>query len=582
MKFTVWQVTSCLWAVKLLYSVTEGVRTDWQAEKTSANHISCLTNATVTLDADSDWFSTSHSEFDFPSLILDDPGFSYFRSLEFFLAHDAFCGQPLTEVTLPRVAKSLDVKKAQLRQRLKVKQLQQGLKSISKTDETFLRQELKMFAQAEDAHVAPAVELHMFPSDMQNLKAPWRVLLIPRAKEVFGQRLFLCQQATQQEPCIAELQFEPLPFRLQTWFGYWDSYLDTHRSTPNSVLLLAEIGLVTGVAAFATSVVVITVIWWGLGHSKDKSDLAAEFLQAEYPKQYRLIQHACPTPDADCKGGQQPLEAGTEVEVLEVKIDQRCSGLSAVACGDWEELLRRLRGRSGTAVWGRIESCDQQSWLMLCDIDAGLVKVIESQVQLDAKYRALPILVPSYSTFIGETLVLLTSFLSSVWCVVETVGRVSALVLVLQLYLIHSFVLKQRRDMVSLGLEYENLLQTRGMLLQLPERYTESRIVYCLMSSAVVQVALYVFGQWRAALNFIVSFLVFVALHVQAVRTVISGLGCWRTPQMEVSEFHAFRTQQLERTLERPAKLSVDTARRWLAFQCVTVLFLFVGMMVPA
>ena len=525
---------------------------------------------------------TSHSEFDFPSLILDDPGFSYFQSLEFFLAHDAACGQPLTEVTLPKVAKSLDIKKAQLRQRLKVKQLQQGLKSISKTDETFLRQELNTFAQAEDAHVAPAVELHMFPSDIHNLKAPWRLLIIPRAKEVFGQRLFLCHPSTQQDTCIAELQFEPLPFRLQTWFGYWDSYLDTHRSTPNSVLLLAEIGLVIGIVAFVTSMVVVTVIWWGLGHAKDTADLAAQFLQAEYPKRFCLIQHACPTLDADCQGGQQPLEAGTEVEILEVKLDERCSGLSAVACGDWKELLRRLRGRPGTAIWGRMKSCDQPSWIMLCDVDAGLVKVMENQAQLEAKYQALPTLVPSHAAFIGETLVLQTSFLSSVWCVVERIGRVSALVLVVQLYLIHSFILKQRRDVVSLGLEYEDLLQTRGVLLQLPEKYKESRVFYGLLSLSVVQVSFYVSRQWGSALDFIVSFIVFVALHVQAMRTVLSGLGCWRTPQMEVSEFHVFRTKPLERTLDRPAKLSVDTARRWLAFQCVTVLFLFAGMMVLA
>ena len=265
---------------------------------------------------------TDPLDFDFPSLIFENPGLNFLQALELFVAEDAGCSKPLTEVNLQSVPTSLEGKMALLDQRFKVKSLKQGLKSAAKVDEEYFKKQLKAQKLVEEVQHVPAVELHMFPSDMDNIRSNWKALIVPRAKEVFGRHLFLCQSTAVDRPqCVAELPFEPLPFRLQTALGRWDPNLDLRRSSPNNFLLVAEVLLAGSLASLCCSVIVAIAAWAHKlkdddPHTDDPLTVSATFLNETLPKKYHLAQHADCLEDLEQDGGQtiiaqqDPLDAG--------------------------------------------------------------------------------------------------------------------------------------------------------------------------------------------------------------------------------------------------------------------------------
>ena len=201
---------------------------------------------------------TGSTEFDFPSLMFDDPDFNYLQSRQMFLAVKDDCREHLAGVNLHAVHMSLEGKQAMLEQRFKVKQLKRALHSASKMDEKYFKEQYRLTREKDMKHV-PVVELHMFPSDPRNATSIWKVLVVPRAREVFGRRLFLCKAADQ---CVADLNFEALPRRLQTWLGQWDSNLDMRRSTPTEVILFTEMAVIAGLIVLLGSLCGVGLLWW--------------------------------------------------------------------------------------------------------------------------------------------------------------------------------------------------------------------------------------------------------------------------------------------------------------------------------
>ena len=132
--------------------------------------------------------SKLRSHLDFLSLVFQsEPDFDYFRSREFFIAHDSACNAPMNDVTLLEQPKSLVNRKALLEQRFKVKQLKEGLRAAVKQDPNYLK---RWTGSKGDKQRLPAVELHMYPADPTNASAEWKVLLVPRVREVFGKTVF--------------------------------------------------------------------------------------------------------------------------------------------------------------------------------------------------------------------------------------------------------------------------------------------------------------------------------------------------------------------------------------------------------
>lgn len=79
----------------------------------------------------------------------------------------------------------------------------------------------KLKGPSGDHKVVPAVELHMFPIDPMNVSSTWKVLLVPTAQEVFGERLYLCNPNSVQTSATLTksdvFPHHPLVHHLEEW-----------------------------------------------------------------------------------------------------------------------------------------------------------------------------------------------------------------------------------------------------------------------------------------------------------------------------------------------------------------------------
>ena len=172
---------------------------------------------------------------EFESLVLKDPGFSFLEAQEFFISDDAACSTPLKVGSPMEVPVNEEAKRAQLQQRFVVKHIKESLTSMAKTDMGKAKKLGEIFVpHSGPTQRVPAVELHMFPENFE-VNSTWRVVLIPRIQELFGDIFFLCsKRPSKPATCIAELPFKPLPFRLKHLVkGWWSPSLDPLRSAPH-------------------------------------------------------------------------------------------------------------------------------------------------------------------------------------------------------------------------------------------------------------------------------------------------------------------------------------------------------------
>ena len=80
------------------------------------------------------------------------------------------------------------------------------------------------------------------------------------------------------------------------------------------------------------------------------------FLGAAVPKDYKLVRHLYLYKDAGVqRASDQPLDAGIDIVIQQMKLGGRKTILQALRDGDWKELLCRARGAPGVAVWGLLQ-----------------------------------------------------------------------------------------------------------------------------------------------------------------------------------------------------------------------------------
>ena len=259
-------------------------------------------------------------ESDFESLVLEDPSFSFLQAQEFFLSDVASCERTL-EIKKPlKVPLNEKSKRAQLQQRYVVKHIKDALMSVAKMDaskfkdwqQTWIPGASKSKAKPntlEQAYIpevneyqeVPAVELHMYPGRSLDVNSTWRVLLIPRIQELFGETVFLCSAASSKtsNPCMAKLTFNRLPLRLMHLLGRWKSWspsLDPLRRAPHELLLSMELLLLA---------IILFMLWHVLDPLQKLLRMAWEFyktpkdylkkknlLESSLPKTWMLSQHA--------------------------------------------------------------------------------------------------------------------------------------------------------------------------------------------------------------------------------------------------------------------------------------------------
>ena len=265
--------------------------------------------------------------------MLEDPSFSFLEAQEFFLSDVASCERTL-EVQKPlKVPMNEKSKRAQLQQRYVVKHIKDSLMSVAKMDISKSKDLRRTFlTEASEFEGVPAVELHMYPGNL-DVNSTWRVLLIPRLQELFGETVFLCKAKSSSpetsNPCVAKLTFKRLPLRLMHLLGRWRSWspsLDPLRRAPHELLLSMEL-LLLAISLFMLWHVIdplqklLRMAWEFYNTPKDflkKKNL----LESSLPKTWMLLQHAyvykaAGEEERACKDA---LDACTEVKAPQVGV----------------------------------------------------------------------------------------------------------------------------------------------------------------------------------------------------------------------------------------------------------------------
>lgn len=483
-------------------------------------------------------------------MTFDEPGFTFFHAQEFFVSKESTCNEPIQnpeDFKQIQVPVDVKAKEAQLQQRFVVKHVKESLASLSKRDASQLQNLRETFQpHLTDVNPVPAVELHMFPDDLHDINSTWKVLLIPRARELFGKTLFLCHKASEasfaSSQCIAKLPLDPLPPRLLHLLGKWNPSLDTSRSTLHRLVLCMEI-LLVAVWLLITSKLIVSLKrllmilrdYWTSSEDNHWQDL----LKAQCPKEYVLTQHAF----LHAKAGEEllddePLDACREVKVLEVKMGQRELSLNLLA-----QMKHFLFHRHVGALWGRLES--PEGWIVLVDgVDQQFRIVGKGEQPKTAPFSANMALLVPLPSLLRRQLVLASSHCSVQWFLLERgskmFGMMELLAISICLFLVHFFTLRQMEITNALALQYEQVLEMHSQLWKLQQH---NKLALLLSGALLVEIMAMVIGVVKS--GFLVaaapclSLLTALALHLLDFRASRAGLEKWRAPQLRATEFTA-------------------------------------------
>lgn len=516
------------------------------------------------------WLRSDAESFDFSSLSLENPRFTFFHAQEFFIARDAACNARLEHVKPEPVPVNARAKRAQLQQRFVVKNIKESLVAASKQDSAKARQVRDVFLSERGAtEPVPAVEFHMFPQNPQQVNSTWMALFIPRAKEIFGQTLYLCQENLEtleafEAHCVARLPFERLPPRLIHYIGQWSSSTDPKRSAPHKLVLFMEV-LLLGVAVFVlfqfldSSYKLLKISWKQYFAVAD--DLAKQRLRdMPLPRTLVLTQHAY-VYRAEGGGDQvqaEPLHACHKVTVLQVaESSPERRGLAA-------EMLHLAFHSRETAVWGCLQ--DPVGWVVLAN-GARDIRVIAEGEDSAALFCANDALLVPFTALLRRQLVLAASHTSVQWFLLDRLAHmfgISEIVAIsISLCVVHVAVLCHMETVNSQALRYDQVLEFHSKLLPLHQ----SRLLHVVLlgalftSSVAVCVGLVRKRAPISASPPCVSLLVTVALHLCDYYMSREGLEKWRSPQLRIAEFTRISCKGLEVAREGVEKPELTAGR---------------------
>ena len=464
-------------------------------------------------------------------------------------------------------------------QGFRVKQITAGLAAVAKQQTQFGKALLEQFDKSNWTEL-PAIELHMYPKYPRYAKSQWQVLLVPKAPELFGATVHLCQP--QPKRCVAKVTFEPLPMRLRRFWGGSDPD-DPLRSAPHRLLFVLEIFLllVLGIASCATALYFVTyaslAIWRGNcendegGHSaqlQSRSQIVEQLLHEKLPKSYKLRRHAEVLQDIQHDDmAVDVLDAGQEVLVLEV---QRYEGRKrGFLEGLWDS------GPATPEVWGRLDDPKgPKGWILLSEDSRGVMGVLGDR----APYRANPKLMVPMFIFVRRQLVLATSHASAQWLLLQSYVGLMPLAILLfiaaSLTAMHVRVLTQALSTQKWGICCDQMLEKHRQRLRPDKSNAALHFVVCVVL-VVVAMVLGVLGVILAepsasgssasgssasgssasrssasgssasfawALYF--AMLVAVSLHAYDLRASLRALSTWREPAL-ACEFTEYPHEKL-------------------------------------
>ena len=478
---------------------------------------------------------------------FDEPQFTFLQAQEFFISAEARCEKPLDDIEVMRIPQDVEAKRLQLQQRYVVKHIDEALKKrdVSKSSgvgSVFFEQ-----VDLNESDRVPAVELHMFPKDLRHINSPWRVLLIPRAREIYGRKVFLCQREA-FSACVAELQFDPLAPRLMHLINKWSPSLDSSRSAPQ--ILLMSMDLLLAAAAlvvlwqFVASLRGIVITAWALYQLPKDNTRRQKLLKTALPKSFTLTQHAFVYKS---EGGHEllqdkPLEACTAVKVMTVVEASR------VTDSFWSKMDHYLFHRGESSVWGQLES--PPGWIVC--LDGTDLRVIPKGESISVPWCANASLLVPFTSLLRRQLVLAASHCSGQWLLVMHCAKSFRLVQVLAisagLFVVHVATLCHMQVTNAKALVYEEVLERDGKLLQLdgqkPLQIFFLGALFLVMLGGAA-------GVWQSRFSVILpcsSLMAALVLHVFDFNLSRGGLEKWRSPQLRASEFTALDSSGLSTT----------------------------------
>ncbi|CAE7242519.1 Fem1b [Symbiodinium natans] len=455
------------------------------------------------------------------------------------------------------------------------------------------------------AQYEPIMELHMFPKDPTDVRSAWMVLLVPRSEDIFGQTLFLCKQGRQQDgqkySCLAQMAFQPLPFRALALLGMWDSAVERLRSTGH--VLVAGVGLMfVACLCFGSCIIVyevaIIICLIFRGSSPTASSLQSEdFLGMELPEAYQITRHVFlfTEPDANSKlANVAPLQVGSQVEVLETRRESAKFSIKRLPSALTSSVRRWIPNIFRTKIWARLKT--PEGWIVLFDETWQLANATKADESVSAKYCTHPQLLVQFPAFLRRHVILASSHLAGQWVVMECVPQGFSLLAVFFLFqgcvliglfhreigiphiaskaaqkqvygeynnllrfVMHAAALYYAMLTATAALEYDEVLETQQVILELGKPVLAVRLVWLAVAVSVVVAASLLEASATSSFNFL-TFLTTLILHILDLSTSSSGLDKWRQPQIEADEFTAVASRQLEHTTSGPKTLSKQRA----------------------
>ncbi|CAE7772956.1 Asb3, partial [Symbiodinium necroappetens] len=516
-------------------------------------------------------------EFDFASLVLESPRFTFFHAQEFFLSREAACTRPVDDIEPQLVPVNTNAKRAQLQQRFVVKHITESLATLVKLDASKARDIKKtFFSKMGPQERVPPVELHLFSEDPQQVNSTWKALLIPRARKIFGQTFYLCRgEGTAQllaEPrCVAKLSFEPLPLRLMHVMGMWSPSTDRLRSIPHKLEAFMEALLLASAAFVAFQVVDslcrLLTLAWEQYHLPPEDEHCQKLREHQLPKAFVLTQHSYVYKLAGERELLQaePLDACRKVRVMEM----------AEASREWrglaDELVHRVIHRTETSLWGRLQSPD--GWIVLSN-SAQDVRVLDDEEDLPAPFCANTALLVPFTSLLRRQLILATGHASAQWFLLDRFSQMFAIANIMaisiSLFVIHVVVLWQTEILNACALRYEQVLKSQNKLLPLRQRKevlpllaVASLVLLLALTSGILSSTT---KQHKSAANATLpctTLFATVALHLLDLYSSVSGLQAWRASQLSATEFTRVSSEGLETTDTNAEVPALSRARRF-------------------
>ena len=496
------------------------------------------------------------------SSVFDDPDFTFFASREFFLSIRPACDTKLRVETL-KVPSSTEDKRFQHEQRLRVKQIAAGFKQ-----ETAFGKEMLKLNKSSWTEV-PAMELHMFPKSPLDLESQWQALLVPKALQLFGKTVYLCQPQPQRLApkslgrgrCVAKATFEQLPLRLRRFWGGWDPNEDPLRSVPHKLLFGMELFMLLAlvVASCAAALFFVKYVYLAIKRGNVEYDEASngapnraqsmeKLLQEPLPKSYKLLRHAEVFQDSQCEGpAVEVLDAAREILVLEVMCSEgRRRGVLDCA--------RRMIFTATPEVWGRLD--DPKGWILLSEDSTGVMGVLGASDR--APYRANARLMVPIDLLFRRQLVLATSHASAQWLLLEScLGLLPVsilLVIAASLTAMHVLVLGQAFSTVKWGIWCDEVLEQRRQRLQPGKSHAARYFLVCL-AAMVLAIFPAAAVAWSLPSTLYLAMLAAVCLHAWDLRASLQGLSKWREPEL-ASEFTEYPSEKLPSSDAVPSSLT--------------------------